>query len=144
MTTDWYPTQEGRLVDGLTISAIAGGAIVEGSAVKFGTSASGQITVQAASAIGDGFAVSIKAASTGDPVGVLVFGLYKMTIGGTDLTQGSFVINSGTIYAVYAAITSANYFSLVKFGGASHMLGQAMQSATADGDEAIVFVGKTA
>ena len=138
MTTDWYPTQEGRIADGLTITAIAGGAIVEGSAVKFGTSASGQITVTAAAAIGDGFAVAIKAASTSEPVAVLVFGLYKMTIGGADCTQGSLVLNSGTIYAVFGTVASTR-----AMGGASFMLGMAMQSTTADGDEAIVFIGKT-
>lgn len=138
MATDWYPSQEGRIADGLTITAIAGGSIVEGSAVKFGTSASGQITVQAASAVGDGFAVAIRAASTGDPVGILVFGLYKMTMGGTDVTQGSIVLNSGTIYAVYGTIASSR-----AWGGSSFLLGMAMQSATADGDEALVLIGKT-
>ena len=138
MTTDWYPTQEGRIVDGLTITAIAGGSIVEGSAVKFGTSASGQITVQAASAVGDGFAVAVKAASTGEPVPVLVFGLYKMTMGGADVTQGSHLLNSGTIYAVFGTVASTR-----AMGGSSFILGMAMQSATADGDEALVLIGRT-
>jgi len=150
MATDWWPTQEGRIVDGLTLNCIAeDSAIVEGSAVCFGTSTSGQITVDGASGLGDGWGVALKAsAAAGDPVPILVFGLYKMTTsnGSGNPVQGEFVMNSTTIYVTSTEDCGFTYDTLAAMdvGGASYLLGMAMQTATATGDEIIIFVGKAA
>lgn len=148
MATDWWPSQEGRIADGLTLNCIAEGAIVEGSAVKFGTSTSGQITVAAGAALGDSWGVAVKAAAAaGDPVPILVYGLYKMTVdnGTGQPVQGEFVMNSLTTTVTstedcgFTASTSA---AMTTTGG-SYLLGMAMQSATADADELVIFIGKS-
>ena len=55
MVTDWYPDEEGSIVDGLICGfCYADGAIAEGNAVKWGTSASGRVAVAASTAVGDG------------------------------------------------------------------------------------------
>jgi len=143
---DWWPSQEGRIADGLTLNCIAEGVIVEGSAVKFGTSTSGQITVAAAAALGDGWGIAIRAtAAAGDPVPVLAYGLYKMTRSDTGAsTQGKYVVNSTTIYyAVPSAVTSATLPLYVIGGGSSYILGMIMQTDVTTADEAVIFIGKT-
>lgn len=148
MATDWWPSQEGRIVDGLTLNCIAeDNAIVEGQAVCFGTDTAGQITVDGATGLGDGWGVALKAsAAAGDPLPVLVFGLYKMTASnGTDQPdKGEFVMNSSTIYVVdvgqVGTYTSAN---LKAYGGSSYILGMCMIGMTANADESIIFIGRT-
>jgi hypothetical protein len=143
MATDWWPTQEGRIAEGLTVIGIAGSTITESQLLKFGTSASGQITVIPATALGDAWGIAVKAASTGDPLPVITFGLYKCNIGSTELLQGSLVMNSGATYVILGGL-STNSTNSVLLGGASHILGMMTQSATAATDEAVVLIGRTA
>ncbi len=145
---DWWPTQTGRIVDGLTIPCIAEGAILEGSAVKYGTSTSGQITVAAAAALGAGFGVAIRyAAATGDPVPVMVHGLYKMIRSNTTtaITQGHFVMNSTTVYVTdVAGAGTYTVANLLMVKGTSYILGLAMQSAATTLDSIVILIGRSA
>jgi predicted RecA/RadA family phage recombinase len=148
MATDWWPSQEGRIVEGLTINCIAEGAITEGHAVKWGTSTSGQITVAVAVALGDGFGVALKAAgAAGDAVPVMILGIFKCTIDNGNVfgTQGEFVMNSGG-GGITDTDGAGTYTaeSCVKFGGSSYVLGMLLQTATADADEVAVLIGKSA
>jgi hypothetical protein len=140
MATDWWPTQEGRLAEGLTISAIAGATITENTFMKFGTSASGQITVSPATAVGDGWGVALKGVASGEPVPVMVLGLTKVSVGEA-ITQGNILVNSGPTYAMFGGIASNTTYA-VMFGGNSHMLGTAMQTSTASADEIAILVGR--
>jgi len=144
MATDWYPSQEGRIVDGVTLNCIAETAVAEGDCVKFGTSTSGQITVVPATAHGDAFGIAIRAAGVGIPVPVLVYGLYKCTVStvAAAVEQGHACMNYTNAYisdvddlAVVEAVSIA-------FSGACIILGMIMQTSTASGDEVLVLVGK--
>jgi hypothetical protein len=146
MATDWWPEQNGRITDGLTIMCNAEAAITEGSAVAFGTSTGSQIRVQNAAGLGDGWGVALRAAtSAGDGVPVVVYGLYKMTQGngGVNTTQGDFVMNSTTIY--FTDVAGAGTFvntNLKVLKGTSYILGMAMQTTTANSDKCVIFIGK--
>lgn len=146
MATDWYPSQEGRIVDGLTINCIAEDAIVEGSAVLWGTSTAGQITVGPATALGDGFGVAVKAAAAaGDPVPVMVLGVYKMTHsdGSAFPEQGEICMNSTTIYVCSVEDIGVTATSLKMYAGNSYILGMYLQTTTATSDEVLILVGRT-
>ena len=138
---DWWPEQDGRITDGLTIMCNAEGATTEGAACKFGTSTASQIRVQDAAAVGDGFGIMLKAAaSAGEGVPVLVYGLHKMTISGT-FTQGAVVMNTATpTIAIAAGLTAIT--TLTTFGGNSRILGTAMQTAVTTADKCVIFIGK--
>ena len=146
MATDWWPTQEGRISDGFTIKCIAEASTTEGSACKFGTSTSGQITVQDAAALGDGFGVMLRAAgAAGEAIPVVILGLVKMTTSSDAAwpAHGQMVLNSTTIYVVEADDVDCTAGTLFGAGGASYLLGMAMQTATATADEIIICVGRT-
>jgi len=144
MATDWYPSQEGRIADGLTINCVAETAVAEGDCVKFGTSTSGQITVVPATAHGDAFGIGIRAAAAGLPVPVLVYGLYKCinsTVSATPL-QGHACMNYAN-----AAVSDVDDLAVVEavsiaFSGDCIILGMLMQTGTAAADELLVLVGK--
>ena len=143
MATDWWPSQEGRIADGLTINCIAGTAVAEGDAVKFGTSTLSQITVVPGTEHGDSWGIAIRAAAAGMPVPVLVYGLYKCIM--STVANGE----QGQACANYAnnAVTSCEDLGLLEataipFGGVSIVLGMLMQTATAAADEILVLVGK--
>jgi predicted RecA/RadA family phage recombinase len=148
MATDWWPTQEGRIVDGLTLNCIAeDGDIVEGQSVTWGTSTSGQITVDGSSGLGDGWGIALNAsAAAGDAVAVLVYGLYKLTVSNAtgQPAQGEFCMSSGGTYITSIQDCGFTVDTLVATdaAGSSYLLGMAMQSATANSDDIVVFIGK--
>ena len=146
MATDWWPEQNGRLTDGLTIMCNAEAGGTEGSTCKFGTSTASQIRVADSSAFGDGWGIQLKATSAaGDAVPVLVYGLFKSTYSGatTQVTQGGFVMNSITTSTSVIGTFGANSLANLKlFGGGSYVLGMAMQTVTATADKYVLFVGK--
>jgi len=148
MATDWWPEQESRICDGLTLTCNAEGTITEGDVVKHGTSTASQIRVTPGTGLGDGWGVALKTTTTaGEPVPVIVFGLQKMTStnGAVVTTQGYFVMNSnkGAVCSTAGVSTySGTQLQAMKTTAGSYLLGMAMQTTTATGDEFIVFVGK--
>ncbi len=117
--------------------------VTEGYAVTKGTHASGKIPVTVSGAIGDGIGVVLKTGSAGDYVPVLFYGAIKLDTSSA-ITIGRFVVNAsgGATVAQISTVGSDISATLVVFGGASYVLGMAMQTA-ASGDEIVVLVGKT-
>lgn len=145
MVTDWYPQQEGRIADGLTINCIVGAtAVKELDIVTYGTSAADQITVIPAVSTGDGWGVALKAGAVGDPVPVLVYGLVKLKCGerGAGFTQGEVCLNCSELWIDSAEDLAPVEASVFMFGGTSTILGTIMQTSTADLDEVLVLVGR--
>lgn len=147
MATDWYPSEENVIMEDscYIVPMRPDGAINEMSAVKFGTSTSGRISVAAAAAVADGWGIALRAATAANTparIPVLLYGICKQTQSGTGstITQGNFVMNS----AASGVVKMGNGVSTngVLFAGSSYVLGMAMQTTTANGDEILVCVGK--
>jgi len=147
MATDWYPSEEGAIFEdaAFILPCYPDAAITEMSSVKPGTSAAGRVSVAASTAMGDGIGVALRAATdTAVPerIPVLFYGGIKTTRsnGSTNITSGNFVMNS--ITTTVTDVGTMAIASLDGFGGASHILGMALQTTTADSDEILVLVGK--
>jgi len=147
MATDWYPSEEGAIFEdaAFILPCRPDGEILEMSSVKMGTSVAGRISVVASAALGDGVGIALRAsASAGVPerIPVLFYGGIKTTRsnGDTNITSGNFVMNS--ITTTVTDVGTMAIASLEGFGGASHILGMALQTTTADADEILVLVGK--
>jgi hypothetical protein len=140
MATDFYPQEEGAVFD--TNSLILpcypyGAGISELSAVAVSnaagaTTVAGRLAVIAASGIGDGVAVALKASSTA----------VKLTMNAA-VTVGKFIVNTAAP-TVYADVGTLHYDHLVVGNGNSYILGLALQGGGAGSDELLVLVGKTA
>lgn len=147
MATDWYPSEKGVIFEDAAyiVPCYPDAAILEMSSVKFGTSVAGRISVAASTALGDGVGIALRAATdTAVPgrIPVLFYGIAKckQDQGGATITEGGFVINSlTTTVSGTGGVATTN---LVLFGGASYILGMALQTTTADADEFLVLVGK--
>jgi len=144
---DYWTTQDGRIYDVLTIDCVNGGAITEGSTVKMGTTAADAITVIAGTAIGAGYAVALKAASStaGEVIPVMWFGVYKFTRSARepDITAGMFCMASVTEVVAAEAAAGLSIHTFAAYGGSSWHLGQALHTSAAHGDKILVLVGKT-
>jgi hypothetical protein len=153
MATDFYPQEEGAVFD--TNSLILpcypyGAGISELSAVAVSnaagaTTVAGRLAVIAASGIGDGCAVALKASSAaGVPlrIPILFYGAVKLTMDAA-VTVGKFIVNTAAP-TVYADVGTLHYDHLVVGNGASYILGLALQGGGAVSDELLVLVGKTA
>jgi len=145
---DYWSKEEGAIFDACSyiLPCRASTVIVLGSAVKATTTQTdGAIEVAPATAVGDGFAVACKAAAADDDViPVLFYGVYKMLTTGTAVTilMGSTVMNSITTSVISTMNLGATTATMVAFGGASYILGMALQKAAAVGDEILILVGK--
>ena len=136
--TDYYPDEEGSIVDGLICGfCYADGALNEGALVKWGTSASGRVAVIASAAVGDAVGVALKAASAaGSYVPVAFSGIVKMTAGET-LSIGELVLS----------LTSTNIAGIGASGtltinsATQKILGCVMQACAAPADELLVLLG---
>lgn len=143
--TDYWPSEEGMIVEGLTFFAEAytGKTIAENApCVVSATTPAGQIYVETANGIGDAMFVALKAADGGDMLPIAESGLMKMTDAQTAaLTEGQFVMNSHEDGVIRVAITTLA--ELKCGGGNSYILGMTMQDSTAvKGSEIIVLLGK--
>jgi len=142
MSTDWYPDEEGSIVDGLICGfCYADGAMNEGCIVKWGTSASGRVAVAEATAaagtIGDGIGVALKAAAgAGSMIPVAFSGIVKMTVDET-LAIGDLVLSQNSV-TITGIGSSAN---LAINSGTQKILGCLMQASTNESDELLVLLG---
>ncbi len=147
---DYYPQEEGAVFDANSyiIPAYPDGAISEMSSVKLGTTASGRINVVVSSALGDGMAIALKAATgAGAPsrIPIIWYGIVKVTGGqaGTVVTAGTFVMNSiTTTYAAGTGLGTVGTAQLKLTGGSSYVMGMALQTTAAGTDEFLLLVGK--
>lgn len=145
--TDYYPQEEGAVFDANSyiVPAYPGDVISEMSAVKFGTTVAGRISVLPAAAVGDGFAVALReATAAGAPtrIPILLHGIAKLTFAAAS-TQGGFVLNLAAP-TTYQAGGTCLIAELVWGGGASYVLGLLLQTTVGVSGDALVLVGKTA
>ena len=142
MVTDWYPDEEGSIVDGFICGfCYADGAFNAGEVVTWGTSASGRVAVisatSAAGTIGDGIGVALRAASgAGSIVPVAFSGIVKMTVDET-LAIGDLVLSQSSI-----ALTGIGSSDQLCVNSATQkILGCLMQASTNESDEVLVLLG---
>lgn len=145
--TDYWPSEEGMIVEGLVFFAEAytGKTIAENApTVISATTPAGQIYVETANGIGDAMFVALKAADPGDQLPIAESGLMKMTDAQTAaIASGEFVMNSHEDGVIHPTVPAGGEDQLKVFGGASYILGMAMQdSTTVKGSEIIVLLGK--
>jgi len=141
--TDYWPSEEGIIVEGLTFFAKCTAAVAEAAPCKIGTPASGVIAVTTAAAVGDAILVGLKAGGAGEYIPVAESGLMKMTANQTAaITAGEFVMNSAEGGVIHCLIPAWNKHK--HGGGASYILGLAMQTSQGSklADEIIVLLGK--
>ena len=138
MVTDWYPDEEGSIVDGLICGfCYADAAIAEGNVVTWGTSALGRVAVTPSVAVGDGIGVALKAASgAGVYVPVAFSGIVKLSVDET-LAIGALVICQDSISLVGMGLSNTLYIN----SATQMIIGCAMQSSTDESDELLILLG---
>lgn len=138
MAIDYWPDEEGSIVDGLICGwCYADGAIGEGRLVKWGTSAAGRVAVAAVADSGEGCGVALKDASgAGAIIPVMFSGIVKLTAGET-LVIGDLFTSLSSIYICTITAASVNIA-----GGTHSVMGCTMQAgADDDGDELLCLLG---
>jgi len=144
--TDNWDDEEGYIVEGVVIGfCYVGAGVTEARGVAFGTSTANRVTVTAPSGIGDSFGVALKTVSTaGLYVPVAVGGVMKMvcTASLNTYAAGDFVCGGAAGRATLCDHTT-NTSNLAVMGGDSHVLGLALQTAAAEGDETLILLGPT-
>ena len=147
--TDFWPQSEGAVFDSgsYILPCYPEAAISEMSSIKINASTTaGRIDVAASTAIGDGLGIALKEATgAGVPerIPVLFYGAVKCTHSGTpaSFAMGQFIWNS--ITTTVSVPPTLIFGSLIVGGGDRYILGMALQSGAATGDEVLVLVGKT-
>jgi len=144
MATDYWPSEKGLIVPGFEIGfCYCNGTIAEGQCVKMGTPASGRFAVNTAAASGDGIGVALKAGESTAYIPVCFYGVCKMdAYSSTAITAGDFVINSAEAGVLTLPDDKSGIGNLKLYGGNSYVLGMALQTSAADGDNILVLVGK--
>lgn len=155
MATDYWPEGDGLISEGYSIGFFYADStsITAGQGVIPGSSAASRCAVTVSAGIGDGFGVALKTpVAVGDIIPVLILGVYKFLAGtnGTAAsipTIGKGVMNShvagyGHVCRPCVASNPSLLNTLACFAGASYILGIALQSATVEGDEILVLVGR--
>ena len=143
MATDWWPSEEGIIVEGLTFFGYCEAAIAEGAPCKVGaTTTAGRLQITTATGLGDAQLVALKKGAQYDTIPVAESGLMKM-INDQDanISAGEFVMNS-VEGGVATGESVTNSTKLALFGGTSYVLGMSLQTTTAKHDEIIVLLGK--
>jgi hypothetical protein len=139
VAVDYYPDEEGSIVDGLICGfCYADAAVDEGQIVKWGTSASGRVAVTSGAAVGDGIGVALKTASgAGAIIPVAFSGIVKMTTAET-LAIGELVISASSL-----AVVGVGASTTITINSATQkILGCTMQAGLSDdGDELLVLLG---
>lgn len=145
MVTDRWPDEEGYIVEGIVIGFCeAGNTLTANRGCARGTAATGKIVVTTPAGVGDSVGVALKAASAGEKVPVAFSGVIKMVSTGT-FNAGEF-ITGGAAGRAKCGQAAANTSSLNLFKAAgstgSYILGMALQTAAAEGDECLILLGK--
>jgi hypothetical protein len=139
MAIDYYPDEEGSIVDGFICGfCYADAACNANEIVTWGTSASGRVAVTPSAAVGDGIVVALKAAAgAGSIIPVAFSGIVKLTALET-LAIGEFVTSASSV-GVFSERVSA---SITMNNGTHCLLGCTMQAgADDDGDELLILLG---
>jgi hypothetical protein len=141
--TDYYPDEEGVLVDGLSIGwAQCSTAISAMGPVALDTATSGNIVVKAGTISLDCQGVAMRAGASSDYIPILLYGVAKFLLGGTCVVGSP--VGAGTTAGYVLRIptyTDAQNLLLhgLNYTGTIEILGKALQGGTT-GDEILVLV----
>jgi len=142
MSTDWYPDEEGIIVDGISLGwCQCNAAVTANGAVKVDTATAGNIVVAPAEDF-DGVGIAMRAGASSDYIPVLLYGVAKMMLGNACLVGNA--VGSGTTAGYVLAIgayTAAEIDNLhgLNYTGTYEILGKALQGGTT-GAEVLVLV----
>ena len=142
MATDFWPQEEGYIVEGSPVMmCYAAAAVGENSCVKLSATTAGRIDVAASAAAGDAIGVALRATSGGQMIPVAFAGIVKM-IGDATLALGAPVISAGSDTSkVVDTGTSANI--VLGDDGTQRVLGLTLhESADQQDDEILVLLGR--
>lgn len=145
--TDYWPHNEGVVVDGFSIAMGRAQAAIEAfETVHMHTTAVNYaIQVAPASAAGDGYAVALKAAEADDIIPIMYLGIVKMQAA-TAMNEDDYVSNAagGTQVQVIATMTAGELvaYRALNYTGTAFRLGKTLNGATTD-DDILVLVGLT-
>ena len=142
MSTDYWPQEEGYIVEGAPVAmCIAAAAIGEMSCVKLNSTAAGSINVAASAAVGDSIGVALRAAiGTGDTIPVAFGGIVKMITGGT-LALMDTVESQGVNTAEVIQVANSTDMAIADQAG-DVCLGMALHAGVTLGDEILVLLGR--
>jgi hypothetical protein len=141
--TDYYPDEEGVLVDGISVGWVQlSTTCVAMDSLKFDTATAGNIVMKHADDY-EGVGVAMRAGSSSDYVPVLFYGVAKMTLAGTCVV-GSPVCSAttgGQILRLNSWATNTYFYLLhgLCYTGTVEVLGKALQGGTT-GDEILILV----
>jgi hypothetical protein len=140
MTTDYWPQEEGYIVEGSPVMMCkAGGSIGEMDCVYLSATASGCVTVATNALWGDSIGVALRSATTGQMVPVAFDGIVKLIANAT-IALGQMVCNAAAATAkIIDTPVSAN--CIKGDTGTAYILGTALQAAVTHGDEILVMLG---
>ena len=141
--TDYWPQEEGYIVEGATVMmCVTGGTITEMACVQISGTTAGQITVAHSAAYGDAVGVALRACSvTGQMIPVAFDGVVKMLADAT-LAAQQIVMAAGSDTSKVIDGPASN--SLYLNGGSAWVMGMALQAAADDEDQILVLLGRTA
>jgi hypothetical protein len=142
MATDYWPDEEGYIVEGLTIGfCYADAAIGEMDAVQVTGTTAGRVRVATSAATGDSQGVALKAAgAAGAYIPVAFTGVVKMTAA-CSISVGDLVAGAITGDSVIEFDDESD--NLTGLGGSAWLLGMALQAAATTGDEILVLLGRS-
>jgi len=138
MAVDWYPGEEGSIVDGLICGfCYADAACNANEFVKYGTTRADYVAVTPSTAVGDAVGMALKAASgAGAIIPVAFSGIVKVTITET-LTIGNLVINASSVSVVGMGASTTLYIN----SATQHILGCILQGGDDGNDEVLCLLG---
>ena len=146
--TDFYPQETGAIfdADSYIVPCYPGDVISEMSAVKFGTTVAGRISVLPGAAIGDSVGIALReATAAGVPsrIPVLFYGIAKVTFTPT-VAMGEFAMNLAAPTTFTAGMDNTITVATCAWGGgASYIMGMTLQATGGAADNALLLVGKT-
>lgn len=144
MATDYWPQEEGYIVEGSPVMMCqTAGTITEMATVEINTGAAGYILVDHGSAHGDSIGVALRACTvTGQMIPVAFGGIVKLLANSTIVVQQTLISNGTDDAKVIRMNAAANVGSndLYFNGGSAWLLGMALQAGITHGDEILVLL----
>jgi hypothetical protein len=141
--TDYYPDEEGVLLDGISLGwCQASTTITANAQIALDTATSGNIVVKAGS-YRDSVGIAMRADSSSDYIPVLLYGIVKMKLAVT-VAAGAPVCSDTTAGYVgpmgsYATATYLSLLHALNYTGTIEVLGKALQGGVTD-DECLILV----
>lgn len=142
MVTDYWPQEEGYIVEGSPVMMCqTGDTIVEMACVKITGSTAGHVLVDHSAAACDSIGVCLRACTvTGQMVPVAFGGVVKMTSSGAFGVQEP-VGSTGTDTSQVVALLGAHGSDDLYFNeGTAWMLGHALHAAAGAGDDILILL----